>query len=250
MNSTECFLPNFVYPAIIYPQNKLKGRLNKMKNQTKKAFLTAVSFLVAFVCWTALITIVDVKPIGPNSSAVGFATLNSFVHNITGTHMSLYNITDWAGLVPIAFAFGFAVLGLIQWIKRKHIKHVDSSILILGGYYIVVMFAYFFFESFVINYRPILINGYLEASYPSSTTLLVLCIMPTSIMQLNSRIKSIMLKRILTTVIVTFIIFMVAFRLVSGVHWLSDIVGGVLLSASLVEFYRFACKIVNSNKNI
>ena len=193
--------------------------------------------LVAFVLWTIAIQFIDVKAIGPRESTVGFATINSFVHNLTGVHMSIYTITDWSGLVPIGFAMGFALLGLIQLIKRKHLGKVDYTIFVLGGFYIVVIAVYIFFEMFVVNYRPVLINGYLEASYPSSTTMLVMCVMPTAIMQFNARIKNGVLRRFVTFVIAAFIIFMVIGRLVSGVHWLTDIVGGVLLSTGLVLLY-------------
>lgn len=130
------------------------------------------------------------------------------------------------------------MLGLIQWIKRRNLFKVDSDILILGVFYILVMTAYLVFEMFVINYRPVLIEGRLEASYPSSTTLLVLCVMPTAIMQLNNRIKNLVLRRVTVVSISLFIIFMVVGRLVSGVHWLTDIVGGVLLSIGLVMLYQ------------
>ena len=152
--------------------------------------------------------------------------------------MPLYTITDWMGLVPIGFVIGFALLGFIQWIKRKHLLKVDCSILILGGFYIVVMALYVFFEIFVVNYRPVLINGYLEPSYPSSTTMLVMCVMPTAIMQFNTRIKNEVLKRCVTFALTIFIAFMVIGRLISGVHWFADIVGGVLLSTGLVGMYR------------
>ena len=140
-------------------------------------------------------------------------------------------------MVPVAFGFGFALLGLAQWIKRKSILKVDRSILILGAFYIVTLTAYVFFESYVINYRPVLIAGYLEASYPSSTTLLVLCVMPTAMMQLRGRIRNHALRKAVTIAISFFIVFMVAGRLVSGVHWLTDIIGGILLSAGLVMIY-------------
>ena len=153
--------------------------------------------------------------------------------------MSLYNITDWLGLVPIIFVMGFAFFGLLQWIKRKDIRKIDYDILILGGFYIVVMAVYFIFEVFVINYRPILINSYLEASYPSSTTMLVLCVMPTAIIQFNTRIKNNFLKRCVTITIAVFIAFMIIGRLVSGVHWFTDIIGGAILSAGLVMLYHF-----------
>ena len=151
--------------------------------------------------------------------------------------MSLYTITDWLGLVPICFIMGFGILGLCEWIKRKNLFKVDFSILTLGGFYIIVMAAYIFFEMFVVNYRPILINGILEASYPSSTTMLVMCVMPTAIMQFNARIKNSGFKKCVNILITTFIAFMVIARLLSGVHWFSDIIGGALLSGGLVMIY-------------
>ena len=209
-----------------------------MKKETKKNFGIAAILLGAFVVWTAAVRLVDVQPIGPQGSAVGFATINGWVHDLTGVHMALYTVTDWLGLVPFGVAIGFALLGLVQWMKRKHLRKVDFSILVLGGFYLLVMAAYVLFEVFVINYRPVLINGCLEASYPSSTTMLVLCVMPTAIMQLNTRIKSKTLKRCATFGIIAFIVFMVIGRFLSGVHWFTDIVGGALLSAGLVMLYH------------
>jgi len=209
-----------------------------LKKETKKNFGIAAILLGAFVVWTAAVQLVDVQPIGPQGSTVGFATVNSWVHNLTGVHMSLYTVTDWLGLVPIAFTIGFALLGLIQWVKRKHLRQVDFSILVLGGFYLLVMAAYVLFEVFVINYRPVLINGCLEASYPSSTTMLVLCVMPTTLMQLNARIKSQTLKRWVGFGITAFILFMVIGRLLSGVHWFTDIIGGALFSAGFVMLYH------------
>lgn len=209
-----------------------------MKKEIRKSLCSAICMLAAFVLWTAAICFVDVEAIGPQGSSVGFATVNKFFHDLTGVHMSLYTITDWLGLVPIGFMLGFALLGLLQWIKRRSLRQVDYSLLVLGGFYLVVMAAYVFFEMLVVNYRPVLINGILEASYPSSTTLLVLCVMPTAIMQLNERIKNCALRRCIAFILAAFILFMVIGRLVSGVHWLTDIVGGALLSAGLVMLYR------------
>ena len=194
-------------------------------------------FLGAFVLWTVLVSYVDVRAIGQNASSVGFATLNGCVHNFTGVNMFLYTITDWLGLVPIGVAFGFAVLGLVQWVGRKSLFKVDRSILALGGFYIIVLAMYIFFEIVVINYRPVLIDGYLEASYPSSTTMLVMCVMPTAMMQLHARIKSDVFRRCVLISIAAFTAFMVIGRLASGVHWLTDIIGGALVSAGLVITY-------------
>ena len=162
--------------------------------------------------------------------------------------MSLYVITDWLGLVPIGVAFGFAVLGLVQWIKRKSLLKVDRSILALGGFYIVVMAIYILFEIVVINYRPTLIDGYLEASYPSSTTILVMCVMPTAMMQLRTRIKNDLFRRCVMLTITVFITFMVIGRLVSGVHWITDIIGGALLSTAIVLMYYSIDNIVAKSR--
>lgn len=213
-----------------------------MKKTTKK-FILAFGLLAAFTLWTVALCYVDVQAIGPQGSAVGFATLNGFVHRLTRVNMTLYTITDWLGLVPVAFGFGFAILGLAQWIKRKNIVKVDSDILVLGGFYILVLAVYMLFETVVINCRPVLINGYLETSYPSSTTLLVLCVMPTAALQLRSRIKAVSLRNVATICIVAFVVFVIGGRLLSGVHWFSDIAGGILLAGGLVTLYDATCRL-------
>ena len=213
-----------------------------MKRENLKDFCVGLGLLVLFIIWTVALKFIDVKAIGPQGSSVGFATLNKWVWDISKTNMSLYTITDWLGLVPICFIFGFGILGLCQWIKRKNILKVDYSILALGVFYIIVMAVYIFFEMNVVNYRPVLINGYLEASYPSSTTMLVMCVMPTVMMQLDMRIKTKTMKRGVNILIAGFITFMVLGRLVSGVHWVSDIIGGALFSSGLVMIYHSVCK--------
>ena len=207
----------------------------------RKSFIASMCLLVAFVLWTVAVCFVDVRTIGPQGSTVGFAGINGFVHNLTGVHLSLYNITDWLGLVPIFVCMDFGILGLVQWIKRKSICKVDHDILILGGFYIITIAAYLLFESVVINYRPVLINGYLEASYPSSTTMLVMCVMTTAAMQVNRKIKDVKQRKILLILIFIFTSFMLIARLLSGVHWITDIIGGVLFSAALVMMYHYLC---------
>ena len=204
----------------------------------RKSLIASMCFLAAFVLWTVAVCFVDVQAIGPQGSSVGFAGINGFIHNLTGVHFSLYSITDWLGLVPIGVAFSFAVLGIAQWIKRKKLDKVDRSLLVLGGFYVIVITVYFLFETAVVNYRPVLINGDLEGSYPSSTTLLVMCVMPTAMMQFKSRIKNKIFRRCVLLIIATFIAFMVIGRFASGVHWATDIIGGALVSAGLVMMYH------------
>lgn len=202
-----------------------------------KRLIATICFLTAFAVWTVMLRFVDVKQIGPLGSSVGFAGINGFVHKLTGVLWGLYHVTDWLGLVPVFVCMGFGVLGLTQWIKRKSIRKVDFSIVALGGFYVVTIAAYLLFENVVINYRPVLIDGILEVSYPSSTTMLTMCVMPTSVMQLRDRMKNRMLRKCISFAVIAFTAFMVIGRLISGVHWFSDIVGGALLSAGLVTAY-------------
>lgn len=209
-----------------------------MKTKGMKIFITGVMYIVIFAIWTMLIQIIDVQLIGVNGTNIGFATINGRFHSLTYVNMTLYTITDWLGLVPIFICMIFGLVGLIQLIRRKNLLKVDFDIIILGIYYVIVILCYLIFEIYPINYRPILINGFMEASYPSSTTLLVLSVMPTLAFQANKRLKNITLKRFITIFTVAFSIFMVVGRLISGVHWLTDIIGSCFLSAGLFYIYK------------
>ena len=203
----------------------------------KISLLLGFGAILAFVLWTLLIKTIDIKPIGPMESAVGFSSLNGVFHEFTGVHLWLYNLTDLLSLIPILLMLSFASLGFIQLIKRKSLRKVDFDIIALGGFYAVLAMVFLFFEVFVINYRPVLINGILEASYPSSTTLLVMCVMLAAAMQFKKRILNQKLRKAAVLTASAFTVFMVLARLISGVHWLTDIIGGILLSAGLVLIY-------------
>lgn len=208
-----------------------------MKKTKGKLFGIAGILLAAFALWTLAVQHIDVQAIGPNGSSVGFAGLNGWVHDLTGVHMGLYVLTDWLGLVPMGVVLGFAVLGLVQWMRRRKLFRVDHDILLLGGFYLLVLILYLVFETVAVNARPVLIDGRLEASYPSSTTMLVLCVMPTAMMQLRARIRNTKVRTIVLTILAVFTVCMVVGRLIAGVHWFTDIIGGVLLSAGLVALY-------------
>lgn len=199
-----------------------------------------VSLLAAFAVWTMLVRYFDVRPMGVNGTDIGFSSLNVWFHSLSGVHMKLYTVTDWLGLVPILICLCFGCLGFVQLIGRKSLRLVDRDLVLLGVYYVLVIFAYLFFETIVINYRPVLINGMMEASYPSSTTLLVLSVMPTLPFQISRRSGNISVKAAAGAFAAVFSAFMVIGRLLSGVHWITDIIGSVLLSAGLFMLYRSA----------
>lgn len=203
--------------------------------------------MAAFVIWTALIQRVDVQPVGQNGTNVGFASFNCWFHKLTGVHMAIYTVTDWLGLVPIFICMIFGGIGFVQLVKRRSLFKVDYDIIILGIYYVLVIFGYMIFEMIPINYRPILIEGIMEASYPSSTTLLVLSVMPTLNFQVKRRMKNTMMKCVINTFSVMFSLFMVIGRTVAGVHWLTDIIGSVILSTGLYLIYKSTVLLLDKN---
>ena len=208
--------------------------------KSRRDLVTETALLAAFVLWTALVQLEDVQPAGQNGTCVGLAAFNVWFHGLTGVHMVLYAITDWLGLVPAAVCLGFGVMGATQLVRRRSLSAVDPDLLLLGVYYVLIAATYLVFEAFPINYRPIPIDGVMEASYPSSTTLLVLGVMPTLAYQIVRRTKSIQAKVAVVAFVAAFSALMVAGRLVSGVHWATDIVGSILLAAGLFAMYRYA----------
>lgn len=209
-----------------------------MKRNGKKSLALGLMLLAAFAIWTVLIQKADVRPVGQNGTSIGFAAVNTAFFKLTGVHMAIYTVTDRLGLVPIFVCMAFGIMGFVQMIKRKSFLKVDYDIILLGVYYIIVIFGYLLFEMIPINYRPVLIDGRLEASYPSSTTLLVLSVMPTLAFELRRRLKNTAAVKTLVFITAAFSVFMVTGRLISGVHWLTDIIGGVLLSSGLFYIYK------------
>ena len=182
-----------------------------------------------------MILTVDVQPLGQNGTSIGFAAFNCWFHHFTGVNMVIYTITDWMGLVPVAICLSFAGIGLVQLMKRRSLFRVDADIMILGVYFVIVFLAYAILEMIPINYRPILIEGRMEASYPSSTTLLVLSVMPALIEQIQRRLSGITAKRIIMIVAIAFSAFMVIGRLVSRTA-ISKWESGVVLHEIIDKF--------------
>ena len=179
----------------------------------------------------------DVQPVGEMGTDIGFASVNTAFHGFTGVHMGLYYLTDALSIIPLGFVVGFGILGVVQWLCRKNLKSVDRSLIVMGIFYVAVFAVYALFEVVDINYRPVLIDGNLEGSYPSSTTMLAMCVLPTAALQLKKRIKTVWIGKLVTAALYAFTAFMVIGRLISGVHWITDIIGGLLVSAGLVFLY-------------
>ena len=203
-----------------------------MKN--KKNILICILLVLLSIIYTLLVKYVDTSTIGPNGSVVGFSSLNSFVFNLTGNNMTLYKITEILGIIPILIVLMYAVIGLIQVIDRKSLK-VDKELIALGILYIIVILIYVFFEKFIINYRPVIIDGVLEASYPSSHTLLSICICGSALLINKYLFKNKKIYKYINIVSIISMVLIVLGRLLSGVHWASDIIGSIIISITLLK---------------
>ena len=205
-----------------------------MKRDVRTAFLLLFLFLLLVV----LLLTLDVQPIGIEQSLVGLATINTAFHHCMGTHLLWYVITDWLGIAALLTACLFAAVGFFQLVKGKSFRRVDVSLLILGAFYIGVLALYLFFETCILNYRPHLIAGPMEASFPSSHTLIVLFIMASANVQMPSYVSNPTAVKILRGFSTLIIAVTILGRLYSGVHWFTDVLGGVLLGSALVLLFR------------
>lgn len=205
----------------------------------KKNIITSITMIILAVIYTILVKIIDVAPIGPNNSEVGFSKINGFFHNLLGSNMTIYKITEILGIIPLLMAGIYAIIGLVELIKRKSLTKVDYEIYALAGLYVVVLGLYVFFEKCIINYRPILIDGVLEASYPSSHTLMALCICGSSII-VNKRIFHKKIFNLENKLSIFLMITIILGRFISGVHWFGDIIGAIFISLALLSSFYTA----------
>lgn len=204
------------------------------KKQTKVFLIITLVLLALSVLFTVLTRLVDVAAIGPQNSEVGFSAINGFFKSRLPFSEGWYDLSEILGLLPLATVPLFAAVGLYQCLKRKSLFKVDKSIFALGGFYVAVLLVYLLFEIFAVNYRPVLMAGELEASYPSSHTMLAVCFSVSSIFAVWQQTKKRTL-RVGTLVAASLVGALVVFaRFLSGVHWFTDIVGGLLFSATLL----------------
>ena len=211
----------------------------KMGKKERRWFLLGAVLTGVSVLFTILVKVADVKPIGPNGSQVGFAALNGAFHKLIGTHLFWYDVTQGMGIIALLLAAAFAVLGVKQLIERKSLLAVDHGILALGVLYVIVILLYLIFEKFPLNYRPVILDAEegLEASYPSSHTMLSLCVFGSAAFLLRDLIRDKKLVITLRKILLVFLGVTVLGRLISGVHWFTDILGGCFISGALVSLY-------------
>lgn len=209
-----------------------------IKTKPKNSFASGEIMMLIFIIYTIAVKFIDVRVIGPEKTKVGFSTINKFVNRLIGFNNFWYKMSEFFGYLVIATAGIFVILAIVQLVKRKNIWKIDKNIISLGCFYVLIMFWYVLFEKLVINYRPYVFDHGLEASYPSSHTMLAICIMGSSIIQFRKRFRNKERRRCADIIAVFIGGLTVLGRTLSGVHWFSDIIGGIILSAAMLLLYN------------
>ena len=204
----------------------------------KKAIAAGICILLFLILIVAVKT-VDVRAIGPEGTSIGLAGINGLIHEAIGVRMIWYKITNYLGILSILIGICFACLGLFQLIRRKSLLKVDREIFVLGGLYVILAILYVLFELIVISERPVILPGdaHVEASFPSSHTMLAYVILGSAMLVLGKYIRREKLCSLLQAVFGILILAAVFGRLLSGVHWFTDILGGILISAALLFLF-------------
>ena len=211
----------------------------KIKKKYRK-FVDAAVLLAAALLFTLLVKVVDVQAIGPQDTSVGFAKINKAFSDLVGTNMFLYKLTQLLGYAALAVVAFFGFGGMMQLVKRRSLMKVDRELLGAGVLYVVVLALYVAFEKIIVNYRPVIMPGETapEASFPSSHTLLACVVFGSAVILADTYVRKHKARMRVRAIFVILILVMVIGRLLSGVHWITDIVAGLLFSGSLLSAFK------------
>ena len=204
----------------------------------KRLLLAGGILLLLFCLLTVLLLTVDVRPVGPLGSEVGLGGLNAAVFSALGTSEVFYDLGEVLGLLSLLVVGAAALLGAVSLIRMRSLLRVDRALLLLGGFYVAVLALYALFEVAVVNFRPVLEGGVLEASYPSSHTMLAVFVFMSGWLYARRHLAGRPAADIALGIAAVLLSLATGlFRLLAGVHWLTDVLGGLLLAGALVLLY-------------
>lgn len=178
--------------------------------------------------------------------------MNEFVFNllgVNGVNKTVDKVTDILIAVVLAVIVAFGVTGVVQWIKRKSFKKIDAELRWMILPIVLVALVWFIFEKLVIlNYRPYLVDGVAEPSFPSTHTMIAAGAMIVTMIVLPKYIKKRWL-RIVLDILAGILIFAIGFgRIYAGMHWTTDVLGGLIFGADIALVYGIILKHVKEKK--
>lgn len=219
--------------------------------ETRKAVCTGCAagvLLILFGVLILLLRTVDVQPVGAGGTEIGLAAWNTAVRDAIGFHRVLYTVTGVIGYLTFAAPAFFVGLGVYQLIRRRSFRRVDADLYLLGGVYLLTGVCYVLFEKVIINYRPVLLGEAPEASFPSSHTVLAVVLLGTAMAEIAYRVRVKWLLVAGESLCGALLLALVCGRFFSGVHWLTDILGGLLLGGALLLAFLSGAAVFRERK--
>lgn len=217
-----------------------------MSELKKGICITSIS-LGLFIILIILLKCVDVKTLY-DCDSIGLAGLNKVYYKEYNKALDI--LSDVIFYLVIAFNVFLIVLYAINLSKTKSLKagykfYIYFSILLLG-----IILWLLFDKVICINTRPNIKDGVVEGSFPSTHVFLTAYIVLSSPylflkMEKNKGLEKankLGFEEIITIIFISIALVMTVLRLYSGMHWLTDCVGGLILGFFLFGlFYLFVC---------
>lgn len=218
-----------------------------MKKHIINFSITAALFVV-FAVFTIIAKFVDTGLVLTTNTKIGLSSINKPIFDSIKISDAWGTVSTVLFLVAALVALALIVIGVREFIKTKQLSKVNHKILFLIGLYMLTVFFYFLFEILIVNYRPLLDEGLAKASYPSSHTLLVCVVCLSACFVVPDYIKNKPLKITIISLLILISLLTPVTRMLAGMHWFSDIIGSLLLSAALVMcYYSTTCLVKKSN---
>lgn len=206
--------------------------------------------LALFAVLTASALFIDVAPIGPQGSSVGLSSINGAVFATLGSNDLADKTSDLLLVLSVLVCGAFAALGLTQLARTRSLSGVDPALIRLALAYLTLAVLYVGFEFVTLNYAPVLDEGQLKSSFPSSHTLATVAVFAMSPITLralganpqttNPKLCNPATPSIAGAMSAVFILAAVVLRVLSGQHWLTDVIAGVLLALCVTALYAWS----------
>lgn len=209
---------------------------NLLNKKRDIPYIVALAAFAGFAVLIILLSCADVR-VAPNGGKIGLGKMNITVSYALGYGETWYKISKILGYVVLAAAVFNVAVTVWQYFKRKKLIAVDREFLCLCGLYAAVAVVYVAFELFPVNFRPTSSGNNLEASFPSSHALLALTVCGSSAIVAFRKIGSRPWRIAAITAESVLAVALVASRTLSGVHWITDVIGSVILSVALVSCF-------------
>ena len=149
-------------------------------------------------------------------------------------------ITNIILILSLIALGAFAVLGLVQWIKRKSLKKVDKQLRWFPLPLALMAATYVVFDKFLpkfFDFMPTRPNGSGEPSFPSTHVMIVATIFFITTIILPKYIKNKVVRIILELLMVIGLALTCTGRVMANMHTPIDVLGGIAFAFIFAEIY-------------